>query len=81
MCHFIMSTLHYGHSRVFPNEQWPVRYNASKTTFYKARVDSLGVMGASFSQKLTDQVKFTMSAEMRSLADQANRVGAAFEFN
>lgn len=57
-----------------------LQYNARKDTFYKARMDSRGVVGASYSQPLNSQVKFTMSAEMRSFTNEANRVGAAFVF-
>lgn len=56
-----------------------IQYNVSKSNFYKFRVDSHGVMGASYTQNLNDKVKFTMSAEMRKPSD--NKVGAAFVFN
>jgi len=56
-----------------------IQYNVTKNTFYKARVDNLGVLGVTYSQNLSDKVKFTMSAEGKSFTD--NKVGAAFVFN
>lgn len=58
-----------------------LQYTINKNHFYKARLDSQGVVAASYTQKLTNQVKFTMSAEMRGFSDSASRVGAAFVFN
>jgi len=56
-----------------------IQYNVTKSTFYKARVNNKGVMAVSYSQFLSDKVKLTMSAEMRSPSD--HKVGASVVFN
>jgi len=58
-----------------------VQYKISKNHFYKAKVDSNGVLAASITQNVTDGVKFTLGAELGAFSGNSNRVGAALVFN